>query len=78
MRVDDGASGPDSWQWFGSFDVAPDGRLDAIWNSTVGSVNVSELRYAFSYDGGATWSSSVAVLGPISSGAKAISTRQAS
>ncbi len=52
-----------SWQWFGMMDVAPNGRIDALWNDTrnTGAVNLSELHYSFSMDGGATWSPAVAV-----------------
>jgi len=53
----------DDWQWFGSLSVAPDGRLDVIWNDTrnSGQANFSELFYAYSYDGGDTWSTNVPV-----------------
>jgi hypothetical protein len=42
--------------------VAPDGRLDVVWNDTRnGSATVSELFYSFSTDAGATWSPNVPV-----------------
>ena len=49
---------PGAWQWFGTLSVAPDGRLDAIWNDSrhdPGGFD-SELYYTTSSDGGATWS----------------------
>jgi hypothetical protein len=38
--------------------VAPNGRIDAIWNDTRGSTDSTEsaLYYAYSTDGGTTWS----------------------
>ena len=45
-------------QWFGTMSVAPNGRIDVIWNDTrhdIGLVN-SEVFFTFSLDGGATWS----------------------
>ena len=52
-----------TWQWFGSISVAPNGRLDVFWNDTrnSGMANFSELFYAYSPDGGETWSRNVAV-----------------
>jgi hypothetical protein len=56
VRVNDDVG--DAWQWFGTMSVAPNGRIDAIWNDTRNSVvaNQSELHYASSSDGGVTWS----------------------
>ncbi|MBI4718687.1 MAG: hypothetical protein HY763_12845 [Planctomycetes bacterium] len=53
----------DSWQWFGMMDVAPNGRIDALWNDTrnTGEATLSELFYAFSLDGGESWSDYVPV-----------------
>ncbi|MEM6794714.1 MAG: sialidase family protein, partial [Acidobacteriota bacterium] len=53
--VSDSAS---AWQWFGTLSVAPNGRLDAVWNDTrddPGGFD-SKLFYASSEDAGATWS----------------------
>ena len=50
-----------AWQWFGTLSVAPDGRIDVVWLDTrdnIGSV-VSVLYYAYSLDGGDTWSENV-------------------
>ena len=55
-----------AWQWFGTMSVAPNGRIDAVWNDTrnTGIGNLSELYYAYSPDAGSTWSTNVRV-GPI-------------
>src|SRR5207244_1047955 len=49
-----------AFQWFGTMSVAPDGRIDAVWNDTRGSSDstMSALYYSFSTDGGTTWSAS--------------------
>ena len=57
IRVNDDPSRSNSWQWFGQMSVAPNGRIDVVWNSTSnsGQENVSELHYSSSTDGGLTW-----------------------
>ncbi|HKQ59429.1 MAG TPA: hypothetical protein VJY35_16315 [Candidatus Eisenbacteria bacterium] len=57
VRVN-GDPGTSAFQWFGTMSVAPNGRIDAVWNDTRGSLNnnVSALYYSFSLDGGVTWS----------------------
>jgi len=56
IRVNDDA-GTSAYQWFGTMSVAPNGRIDAIWNDTRNSGTlVSELFYSYSNDGGDTWS----------------------
>ncbi|MBI4718574.1 MAG: exo-alpha-sialidase [Planctomycetes bacterium] len=62
VRINDDATGNGAWQWFATMDVAPNGRIDVVWNDTrnfPGSDNLSELYYSFSTDGGATWSTNV-------------------
>lgn len=68
VRVNDDVSFA-NWQWFGALDVAPDGRIDAIWYDTRGSgrSNVSQLYYAYSYDEGDTWSANAAASPPFDS-----------
>ncbi len=63
VRVNDDPVGNGAWQWFGTMDVAPNGRIDVIWNDTrdSGQVDVSELYYSFSLDGGQTWAPNVPV-----------------
>jgi hypothetical protein len=62
VKVNDERLGANAWQWFGAMDVAPNGRIDAIWLDTeyTGVFNRSELRYSFSTDAGATWAPSQA------------------
>jgi hypothetical protein len=62
IRVND--DGPaDAWQWFGTMSVAPNGRIDVIWNDTrnTGLYRWSQLFYASSTDGGVTWSANQAL-----------------
>ncbi|MHC4065097.1 MAG: hypothetical protein ACYSUI_11460, partial [Planctomycetota bacterium] len=63
LRINDDSVGNGAWQWFGTMSVAPQGRLDVIWNDTrnTGAVNLSELYYAFSNDGGLNWSDNAPV-----------------
>jgi hypothetical protein len=63
VRINDVQAG---WQWFGTMSVAPNGRIDAIWNDTrndPGGVD-SELYYSYSTDGGVTWSANEALSPP--------------
>jgi hypothetical protein len=50
-----------AWQWFGTMSVAPNGRIDVIWNDTRNDLFGfdSELYYAYSLDGGVKWSDNV-------------------
>jgi hypothetical protein len=61
IRVNDDPAGTNAWQWFGTMSVAPDGRIDAIWNDTrsSGQANIGELYYSCSTDGGVTWSENI-------------------
>ena len=54
---------PTKWHWFGTFSVAPNGRLDAVWYDTRNAANNtdSQLFYSYSTDAGVTWSPNVAV-----------------
>ncbi len=63
IRVNDDLPGTDAWQWFGTMSVAPNGRIDVIWNDTrsSGVDNLSELYYSFSTDAGTTWSANTPV-----------------
>ncbi len=71
VRVNQDAGAPtNSRQWFGTMSVAPNGRIDAVWydtrNDTSGMLvpQFSEVYYAFSEDGGDTWSFNVPVAPP--------------
>ncbi|HYJ06746.1 MAG TPA: sialidase family protein [Chthoniobacterales bacterium] len=65
-RINDDPINSSKWHWFGTFSVAPDGRLDAVWLDTRNAANNtdSELFYSYSRDGGNTWSANVAVSQP--------------
>jgi hypothetical protein len=56
VKVNNNPAG-NSYQWFGTMSVAPNGRIDAIWNDTSVNPNnnFSVLRYAYSLDEGVTW-----------------------
>ena len=62
-RVNDDPFSSPAWQWFGTIAVAPNGRIDAVWNDTrnSGADNISELFYAYSTDAGQTWSKNIPV-----------------
>ncbi len=63
LRVNDDATDSGAWQWFGTMSVAPNGRIDVVWNDTrnTGLANRSELFYTFSLDAGSTWARNVPV-----------------
>jgi len=65
-RINDDPINSSKWHWFGTFSVAPDGRLDAVWLDTRNAANNtdSQLFYSYSRDGGNTWSANVAVSQP--------------
>jgi len=66
QRINDDPVNPSKWHWFGTFSVAPNGRLDAVWYDTRNAANNtdSQLFYSFSMDGGVTWSANVPVSNP--------------
>jgi hypothetical protein len=66
VRVNDDPVNPNKWHWFGTFSVAPNGRLDAVWYDTRNASNNtdSQLFYSYSTDTGVTWSANVAVSQP--------------
>ena len=63
VRVNDDPAGTLAWQWFGTMSVAPNGRIDVVFNDTrnTGATNLSELFYTGSYDAGVTWTPNVPV-----------------
>ena len=65
-KVNDDPVNPSKWHWFGTFAVAPNGRLDAVWYDTRNAANNtdSQLFYSYSTDAGVTWSPNVAVSNP--------------
>lgn len=62
VRINDDP-GTTGWQWFGTMSVAPNGRIDIIWNDSRDDPGgfVSQVYYSFSVDSGDTWSDNVAV-----------------
>src|SRR6266705_3530387 len=62
-RINDDPVNPSKWHWFGTFSVAPNGRIDAVWYDTRNAANNtdSQLFYSWSTDGGLTWAANVAV-----------------
>ncbi len=60
VRVNDDPQSATSYQWFGTMSVAPNGRIDVVWNHTSADPTTT-LRYSYSTDAGATWAPSVAV-----------------
>lgn len=58
VRVNDDDPNTPTWQWFGTMSVAPNGRIDAVWLDTRDNPDalLSSLYYAYSDDGGVTWS----------------------
>ena len=65
-KVNDDPVNPNKWHWFGTFAVAPNGRLDAVWHDTRNAANNtdSQLFYSWSTDGGVTWAPNIAVSNP--------------
>ena len=65
VRVNDDAN-DFAYQWFGTMAVAPNGRIDVIWNDTRNDQGGydSELYYACSEDGGQTFSANEAISPP--------------
>jgi len=63
VRVNDDPLGNGAWQWFGTMSVAPNGRIDVVWNDTrnTAAVNLSETFTSSSSDGGNTWSANQAI-----------------
>jgi len=63
IRVNDDPQLPESDQWFGTMAVAPNGRIDVIWNDTPDETALlpTSVHYAFSIDAGDTWSPGIQV-----------------
>jgi len=57
----------DVYNWFGTLGIAPNGRLDVVWNTNLqnpGQVNITRTYYMSSSDAGETWTAPVP-LGPL-------------
>ena len=63
VRINDDPTDNNAWQWFGTMSVAPNGRIDAVWNDTrkTGQDNLSELYYSYSTDAGMSWSQNIPI-----------------
>ncbi|HEY3246298.1 MAG TPA: hypothetical protein VGM03_23385 [Phycisphaerae bacterium] len=63
VRVNDDPFTSNAWQWFGTMSVAPNGRIDVIWNDTRNhpSIYLSQVRYSYSTNGGLSWTLSTAL-----------------
>jgi hypothetical protein len=57
-RVNDEPAGASVYQWFGAISLAPTGRIDVTWYDTriAAGGTMSEVYYAYSLDGGVTFS----------------------
>jgi hypothetical protein len=62
-RINDDPINSNKWHWFGTLSVAPNGRIDVVWNDSRNAANNldSQLFYSYSTDGGVTWAPNVAV-----------------
>jgi hypothetical protein len=58
VRVNDDPTYAPAWQWFATMSVAPDGRIEAVWNDSrlSGDSTQTALFYSYSDDGGTSWS----------------------
>jgi hypothetical protein len=58
VLVNDDPADNRAFHWFTTMAVAPNGRIDIIWNDTRSDPDgyLSELYHSFSWDGGETWS----------------------
>ena len=57
VRINNDSLTTNASQWFGTMAVAPNGRIDVIWNDTRNdpTSTFSELFYSYSMDAGNTW-----------------------
>ena len=64
IRVNDRVAPPIE-RWFGTMDMAPNGRIDVVFNDNRdapnGEPNLTRTYYTYSVDGGATWSPDKAI-----------------
>ena len=58
VRINSDPMALNNWQWFATMSVAPNGRIDVIWNDTRSSSDrrICQLYYSSSSDGGLNWS----------------------
>ncbi|MEQ1529505.1 MAG: hypothetical protein ABL925_09325 [Methylococcales bacterium] len=58
LRINTDSPDKNAYQWFAMQGVAPNSRIDAVWYDARASLQpaLSQLYYAYSWDGGVTWS----------------------
>lgn len=63
QRINTDPADRNAFQWFPMLGVAKNSRIDAVWYDTRATLQAgtSQLFYAYSWDGGLTWSSNKAV-----------------
>jgi len=63
IRVNDDPINHAKYHWFGTFSIAPNGRIDSVWLDTRNAANNtdSQLFYSYSTNAGVTWSPNIAV-----------------
>jgi hypothetical protein len=63
VRVNDDPTTNGAYQWFGTMSVAPNGRIDVVWNDTRDDPDnaLSRLYYSYSTDEGVTWATNYAL-----------------
>lgn len=56
-RINDDPSNTSRYHWMAAMGIAPNGRIEVVWNDTRASANnqFSALYYSCSFDGGDTW-----------------------
>ena len=48
LKINDDPVNPSKWHWFGTFSVAPNGRLDAVWYDTRNASNNTDSQLFYS------------------------------
>ena len=51
-RVNDDPINHNKWHWFGTFAVAPNGRIDCVWLDTRNAANNTDSQLFYSYSTG--------------------------
>ncbi len=66
LRINDDPPDSFAYQWFGTMSVAPNGRIDVIWNDTRSDSGnrISVIYHSASIDGGLTWSVNAPITPP--------------
>ena len=69
IRINEDPQVSGAYNWFGTMSVAPNGRIDVIWNDMRDDPggNMSAMYYAASFDAGLTWTANIQVTGEFNS-----------